>query len=385
VVTTGTPPGRRRYVGAWIRYGLPITPEQIGFAARHYSVAILQPWETDTATTLKRLRPDMVVLAYKCLSSTRSYEPGPVFSSGVGFEEAEDFGEHLFAHRRDGTRIEWSTYPGHWQMAVWQPDYQQRWCANVVSEMRDSPWDGVMADNDVFDDYYGLRPPLAEVGDIGEIRHALDRLVGSAGRALNAADKILVPNIAESRREPGRWDRHSAYGGGFEEVWLAYGPENCFDAATVLAQADQARGPGVSIMRIATDGTNEHRNFTYGLAAFWIFGGGRGTGFAATGHDQYSDTPFIAQLDWDLGEADSPTRSDGGILSRSFTSGWAAININDDGATSVPVAVPDGLVDANGENAPPVLDLVPHHGAIFRTKGPRDTELDLTGAGRFSG
>ena len=105
-----------------------------------------------------------------------------------------------------------------------------------------------------------------------------------------------MPNIAESRREPGRWERHASFGGGFDEVWLAYGPDDHFDPETALAQTGQAAGPGLSILRIATDGTNEHPNFTYGLAAFWIFGGGPNGAFAATGHDDYSVTPFIGSV-----------------------------------------------------------------------------------------
>src|SRR4051812_5064922 len=130
---------------AWIRYGRPLDDAQLDFAIAHYRVAILQPWETEAVRRLKAARADMTVLAYKCLSSTRSYEDGPVFTSGVDHEEAEEAGEHWFAHRPDGSRIEWSGYPGHWQMATWEPEYRERWCDNVADELQDSPWDGVMA------------------------------------------------------------------------------------------------------------------------------------------------------------------------------------------------------------------------------------------------
>lgn len=49
-------------VGAWIRYGGPISPEQLDFAAQHYRAAILRPWETAAAADLKWRRPDMTVL-----------------------------------------------------------------------------------------------------------------------------------------------------------------------------------------------------------------------------------------------------------------------------------------------------------------------------------
>jgi hypothetical protein len=129
----------KRRFGAWIRYGDPLTTEEVDFAISHYAVAILQPWETEAAARMKAARPDMTVLCYKCLSSTRSYEKGPVFSSGVSHEEAEEAGEDWFAHRRDGqSRIEWGTYSGHWQMAIWNEAYRERWADNVGDELEDA-------------------------------------------------------------------------------------------------------------------------------------------------------------------------------------------------------------------------------------------------------
>ena len=95
--------------GAWVRYGgKPITQQQLDFAVKNYSVAILQPWELDAARYLKKRAPQMVVLAYKCLSSTRSYEPGPIYSSGVSYPLAQSMansGKDFFAHRLNGDRI----------------------------------------------------------------------------------------------------------------------------------------------------------------------------------------------------------------------------------------------------------------------------------------
>jgi len=352
--------------GAWIRYGDPLTDDQVDFAIEHYQAAILQPWETAAAGRLKAARPDMTVLAYKCLSSTRSYESGPVLTSGVGFEEAEENGEDWFAHRLDGSRIAWARYPGHWQMAVWDEEYQQRWVDNVVDEFDGSPWDGVMADNDVYDDYYGLQPPIEGNRGMGELRAALDSLVPRAGTALNGVGKILVPNIAESRRETGRWAAHAAFGGGFEEVWLAYGAADYLDPMTSLAQMPELAGPGLSIMRIASDGTDTHRNFTYGLAAFWVFGGARTAVFTATAHDGYSGTPFIAQLSWDLGDPVAEPRQRGNGWSREFTGGWAAVNLNDNRRRKVTYPVPAGMVTVDGRPAPDRVSLDPHEGVLYR-------------------
>lgn len=355
--------------GAWVRYGDPINAAQVEFAAEHYRVAILQPWETGAAERLKALSPDMTVLAYKCLSSTRSYESGPIYTSGVCFAEAEEAGDAWFAHRTDSGRIEWNTYAGHWQMAIWAPEYRERWCDNVADELEASPFDGVMADNDVYDDYYGLRPPIEGGRGMADLRSELDAFVSEVGRRLNSMGKLLVPNIAESRRDPGRWARHAAYGGGFEEVWLAYGPDDYLGPETVFEQAAEVRGPGLSIVRIASDGTAEHRNFTYGLAAFWIFGGAAGGAFTATGHDDYSGTPFIPQLDWDLGSPTEEARERGNGRSRTFSNGWVAANFNSARRRKITFTVPDGLHDAGGRPAPDRVTLQPHEGVVYVGQG----------------
>lgn len=355
-------------VGAWIRYGDPLEPGQLAFAAAHYRAAILQPWETEAAAELKRLRPDMTVLCYKCLSSTRSYEPGPVFTSGVSYSEAEEGagnGAHWFATRLDGSRIEWERYPGHWQLRVWDRAYQRRWVENVVEELRESPFDGIMADNDVFEDYYGLRLPIDGASDMADVRAALGELVNAAGAALNGVGKILVPNIAESRREPGRWEAHAAFGGGFEEVWLGYSPVDLFDPVTAEAQLSQAAGPGLSILRVPTDGDDRHPNFSYGLSAFWIFGEGRGA-YSATAHDDYSRTQYAPELDWQLGAPRTEPKGKNHAWWREFDGGFAAVNFNRDGRRRRKVRIPAGMVDANGHPAPSTMVLPPQRGVLFR-------------------
>ncbi|MGY1735342.1 putative glycoside hydrolase [Geodermatophilus sp. SYSU D00684] len=352
--------------GAWIRYQDPLSDEQLDFAVEHYQVAILQPWEDEAAARLKEQRPDMTVLAYRCLSSVRDFETGPVYTSGVSLEEAEEAGEEWFAHREDGARIQWATYPGHWQMAVWEPDYRERWCDNAADFLEDTPWDGLMADNDVYDDYYGLRPPLEGGRTMADLRRTMDEFVPQAGKRLNEMGKLLVPNIAESRRDPGRWARHAAYGGGFEEVFLAWGPGDFLDPGSALAQMDELAGPGLTIVRTATDGRDDHPNFLYGLAALMVFGPEERAYYSATDHDGYSGTPFRPELEWDLGAPLGRPQQRGNAWSREFESGWAGVNLNENKRRKVTLAVPPGLRTAGGEPAPARVTLQPHEGAVYR-------------------
>lgn len=382
--------------GAWVRYGgKPITQQQLDFAVKNYSVAILQPWELEAARYLKKHAPQMVVLAYKCLSSTRSYEPGPIYSSGLSFAQAVSLansGKDFFAHRLNGDRIEWKGYPKHYQMQVWNPGYRWYWVDSVVREMRDSPFDGVMGDNDVENDYYGLDLPIQGVPSMTTIREGLDRLVASAGAELNGIGKILVPNIAESRLRWGKWERHSAYGGGFEEVWLGWGPNDYLASPYAVMQGrDIARGSGgdvslgvyltglkrgastqkkVTILRTPLSdrkspltGTDE--NFLYGLAGFWVFGGGTFTGISATHHDAYDEIPHAPELTFDLGDAAGGIVVQGTVQTRTFTRGWAALNTGDREAT---VTVPAGMIDAKGVSVPATVKLAGHRGLVLRRR-----------------
>lgn len=370
--------------GLWVRYGgEPITRAQIEFAAQHYAVALVQPREREAARQLKELNPDIVVLAYKCLSSARKYEESSPYTSGVSYAEAEKAeaqGYRWFARRLNGEKIEWSGYWGHYQMRVWDASYRSRWVQNVVAEIADSPFDGVMADNDIYGDYYGLNLPIEEADSIQVLHRGLDALIAEAGSALNAHGKILVPNIAESRRDKGKWERHSAYGGGFEEVFLGWGPQDYLDAPSSIAQIQQMapsllpspslelelqrfltgneQDKKLTLLRTATNGDILHPNFLMGLAAFWIFGGGQWSALTAGAQDEHNDTPWVDELAWDLGRPTGPIEGDQGIYSRGFENGWAAVNLTNE--TSPMMNYPGGL------QPPGLFSLPPHQGMLAR-------------------
>ena len=340
-------------VGAWIRYGNPLEPGELDFAIAHYRAAILQPWETEAAARLKEARPDMTVLAYRCLSSTRDFEPDSMRASGLSYREALRRG--WLARRDNGDLVEWNTYPGHFQARVWDPDYRARWVEEVCQATAETAFDGVMADNDVFDDYYGLDLPLDGIADTAALRAELNIFVDQAGAGLNGVGKILIPNVAEARREPGRWERHSAWGGGFDECWLGWGDHHLFDEATALAQIHELRGPGLSIVRTPDGGGGgsmagaRRSPGLYGLAAFWVFGAGEGA-YAATGHDDYSRTAWFSALDADLGRPLGRPRRTSGAWVREFEGGLAAVVLS--GEEKATLELPAGLVLPGPTGAP---------------------------------
>ncbi|AYD89206.1 hypothetical protein D5R93_02480 [Actinomyces lilanjuaniae] len=352
-------------VGAWVRYGDPLGREEVDFAARHYRVAILQPWETQAAERLKQERPDMTVLAYRCLSSARDFEPPQRCASGLTFDELRQ--RDWLARRRDGSLVEWSSYPGHFQARVWDPGYRVRWVEQVCEDIADTAFDGVMSDNDVFEDYYDLDLPLEGVEDAASLRRVLDGFVEQVGWGLAGVGKILVPNIAEARREPGRWEYHASWGGGFDECWLGWGEATLFDEPTSLAQVHELDGPGLSVVRTPDGGGGGSPHPLYGLAAFWVFGAGEGA-YTATGHDDYSRTPWFPALDADLGAPLEAPHRQAGVWVREFEGGTAAVVLDPDRGGELDLAPgmvcpgPQGRPD--GELLPRRVALAPHHGLL---------------------
>jgi len=302
---------------AWLRYAGPLTDAEIDDAAGRYRAVVLQPWEFHAARRLKAADPTCTVLAYKCLSSIRDYEPGPVFSSGVSPALAEHLGTAADVP-------EWWHYGGHRQQRVWDDTYQEAWVESVVAELEGGPFDGVMADNDVWDDYYGHGL------DMTLVRAGLDRLLQRAGPALEDIGKLLVPNIAESRRDPGRWARHAAFGGGLEECLIGWGTrdDGWLDVPDILAQFAELDHPGLIIARVPGDGLPTASSLHLAVAAAYVFLPHRDVAVTATTHDGYDAMPWIDIPD--LGEPCSPVIDDPGgpgVFRRRFTRGEAWVNL----------------------------------------------------------
>jgi hypothetical protein len=215
--------------GLWYGIGDRPTDEELQAAVGRYGVVVLNAWEVEAMQRLKELDPTITVLVYKDFSSTRNYEGalGPdggdaeLLPTGLGFAQTQAEHPDWFATDTGGNLIEWGGYAGHWQMTVWDPAYQEAWATAVTQEVTEAGWDGVFADNDYASLNFYSDAVLAGTADQEEtdqqIRDGLDQLVTTAGEALAAQDKILVPNVSEHRLYPGRWTEHSRFGGAMDE------------------------------------------------------------------------------------------------------------------------------------------------------------------------
>jgi hypothetical protein len=213
----------------WYAIGSEPTSQEITSAASRYKIVVLNAWELDAMHQLRELNPAIHILVYKDLASTRSY-PGALdngvdatlLPTGVGYAATNRAHPDWFAVDNEGKRIEWSkAYRDHWQMAVWDPAYQQQWVSNVTAEVIRDGWDGVLADNDMaYLRFYSdqlVEGTHTRAESDQKIRNGLDRMIDLAGNSLAAAGKFLVPNISERKSFPERWDSASRFGGGMDE------------------------------------------------------------------------------------------------------------------------------------------------------------------------
>jgi Hypothetical glycosyl hydrolase family 15 len=342
----------------WLAIGDSPTAEEIQSVGKRYDVVILNAWETQKMRLLRSLNPRAKILVYKDLASTRSY-PGAFdggvdnafLPTGVGYGEANSGHPEWFALNTEGQRIEWSqAYPGHWQMAVWDRNYQKAWADHVVDEVVRQGWDGVFADNDFAQLVYYADDLLAGTSTdeqtSAKLRDGLDVMVKNTGERLNAAGKILVPNISEARLTPGRWTSHSRYGGALAEYFAVREPDGeviPLDSAEWDEMLQQSKKDAGSLLLIS-HGTSPE-DIRTGFAAAALLAHDK-TCWMPAENAEYKNPGSANWQDLPIGHPIGPaTKAGNGVWFRKFANGWVGVN-----PTSAPVTmeVPKGMRTVNG-------------------------------------
>jgi hypothetical protein len=343
----------------WYAIGDAPSSAEIDAAAQRYKVVVLNASETAAMKRLHQLNPQIVVLVYKDFSSTRNYAGAVVgdqdaqwLPSGVGYYAAQRTHPEWFAVNTQQRRIEWQGYPKHWQMAVWDPAYQQSWATAVSAEVVREGWDGVLADNDFNTLKFYSPDVLAGTADAAatdrRLRDGLDALLEKAGTALEKAGKLLVPNVSEAHLVPGRWTAHSRFAGAMEEN---FGFRDVGGDGELLTfqgnewkelRAQAALGESWLLLVTHTKDAREERA---GYASAALLAGPKTCWTPASTQD-YRKPEWTTVQKSQLGEAvDTATRQPSGVWTREFTSGWVAVNPT---GASVTVTPPAGLTNGDG-------------------------------------
>jgi Hypothetical glycosyl hydrolase family 15 len=352
--------------GLWLAIGASPSATQISQYAGRYGVIVLNSWDHAALAQIRTVNPAAKVLVYQDLASTRSYTGAVVngqdardLPTGVGYVEAQAHPD-WFAADTSGNRIEWTPYPSHWQMAVWNAAYQQRWAGEVTARAVNDGWDGVYADNDMRTLGFYSSAILAGTSTHAEtdaqIRVGLAALVATAGAQLRTAGKVLVPNISDGRLDLSRWSADSQYGGGGDENFVHWG--TAADSGFVTdwsgtgwqAQTSELQSPLTLLVTRAAASDTATMRYGYGSAlvraagpVFWM----------PSTAGNYTVPEWFAWQSTAVGTPSAPgQRLANGVWTRAFSGAFVAVNPTTSPQTvSVPSTYGGGVVTLAAHDA----------------------------------
>ena len=190
-----------------------------------YQYVVLNAWDYPDIPILKRANPDIRVLVYKDMSSTRRSacqggQDQAWLPSGVGYCWAAQNRPGWFVADQNGDRIEWRGYPGHWWMDVGNPDYQQQWLANVLPELQAKGWDGVYVDNAIIDPSYYLHAgqTIPKYPNQPAYQAATDSFLAAVAPQVRAVGMLVIPNLGGGF-DPAVYGRWAGYASGVNREW----------------------------------------------------------------------------------------------------------------------------------------------------------------------
>jgi hypothetical protein len=137
-------------VGGHVRLALatPSSFANVATTAKRSSYVVLQAWDGERAAQLKAANPGLVVLMYQNASAmTKGAGPKGVYSSGVGYEQADTAHPDWFLKDTAGKRIVEGSYDWVYMADLGNAAYQDAWATTVIERLQSGPWDGVFMDD----------------------------------------------------------------------------------------------------------------------------------------------------------------------------------------------------------------------------------------------
>jgi chitodextrinase len=334
----------------------PISDETIAVEAPRRSFVVLNAWDYPDIPKFKAINPDITMLVYKDLSSTVDYgctdgvDLGEL-PTGVGYCYAAQNHPEWFLTDSSGTDLHYAGYQGTWQMDVGNPDYQQAWIGNVLSDATANGWDGIAVDNALVacDAYHADVCPAGYPSD-QSIQAAYLSFLSAVHSAAHARGLEVMGNLAGARTHPGVWNSYlDQLDGGFDEFWLVndttsqlpdYGDPSIGWKAQLdeIAYAEQ-RGKSVAVQPHSDE--SDPVGFYYALASYFLVNQG-GAAISEPAANGYQDPgPWRDAYTWDLGVPQGGYYStSAGVYRRDFSCGAVAVDANATGTTTVDLGAP---------------------------------------------
>jgi hypothetical protein len=346
--------------------------ERAGDLSR-FNYVTLNAWYHHLIPDLKRQNPEIKVLVYKDMASTRSYacrggQDDAQLPAGVGYCVADSRHPDWFAIDESGNRIEWAPYPGHWQMKVGDPDYQDAWVDNVLRELRSNGWDGVVIDNAMVEPgpFYFPSQTMRDYPTAAVYSEATRSFLARVGPRLKAEGFLVIPNIQAHATLAGvevwrDWLRFTS--GGTREYWMRsdrpgshFGGRAWLELQQIFAEV-QRQGK-LFLTGTPSDGPGDVRSMRWGRASFLLGWNGGPAGFGAG--------DWNPEWTIEVGTPTGPRYQVGSVWRRDFTGGTALANISASASQTVALGStylhPDGLQVSS-------ITLAPLTGLVLRGRG----------------
>jgi hypothetical protein len=347
--------------GAW--------PDPSLTAARS-RVVILLPWEAALMHRLKAANPKLIVLEYKDLGNTSSYEPVDGFDAdGVTYSEALQQHPEWLLRDRTGQPIGCEGYPYLWAMDVGKPGFQRAWANEVVNELKAQGWDGVFMDNVNPTIRYCHNPAdVAGYADDAAYSAAVTSALAAIVPKIHAAGKLAMANIGSwpsYRATASRWLRY--LDGAMDERFTKFTPatgagyRSPGEWSTELSILQQCQREGKWFMGIAQSSDGDTQAERFGWATMLLGSTGHAT-FALANDDDYSVETWFSDYEAPIGHAlGAARRLPSGAYRRRFSHGLVLVN-----PTMRPLTVRlGGRYSGDGMRAVARATMAPHTGLIL--------------------
>ncbi|HEX2044488.1 MAG TPA: putative glycoside hydrolase [Gaiellaceae bacterium] len=347
-----------------------------------YDYVILHAWEHARIPALKAANPNLKAIVYKDMAATVQYAShdgvdDELLPAGVGYYDAHRNHPDWFLLDTQGRRVESAHFSGVWLMDVGSRAYQDRWLANVASELRGKGWDGVMLDDTNYSPAWHLAGrTLAKYPGDAQYAAATRSFLARVGPPLMADGFLVLPNVYTvwpSGHDVWRdWIQFTS--GAVQEYWTKWGE----DASQHFTGADWSyrreflritQQAGKVYLGITYAPLDDVRSMRYARASFLLdWNGGRSALVfepSPGGQDPYSQE-WTADVGMPLGRAYQAGR----VWRRDFETGVVLVNPS---TSTASIALGGTFYTPNG-TAVTSVSLRPASGLVLRsTPPPPDT------------
>ncbi len=360
--------------------------------AERQHVVVLQPWQTDELQRIKAADPSAKVLCHKNLPGATSSVNGPtgLYSSGVSYAEAQDHPGWFLKDSR-GSRITFNGYDWLYAMDIGSRSYQQAWANNVIDELQENGWDGVLLDNtDTTMKYDFADYPVKYPAD-SQWQAGIESALAYIGPRIQAAGKLAVPNIGAWGGNPSVGNSWLQYvSGAMDEMFVKWGTtagSGYADQSRWNAQLDSlkyAQQHGKQFLAVTHSSNHDAAAARYGWATLLL--GARGRADYAMAPDYTTETWF-PEYDYDIGDPTGPESTDAnGVHRRMFTNGIVVVNPT----TSRLSANLNGTYSGSGLNQVTKVTLSPQSAYVLTGSPASSTTTTVTqtpskGGGKVKG